>query len=575
METPQSKDSLEEKLLADLEVYAKYLGTTNKEEEKELLSKKDEIVAQLMAGKFRDLGGLVAMRGFIYQYYVSVFYAISMVYKKRESWWDAVILEYFDDVALVGNKKIRFIQVKTTRNTHTLSNFTTRKKLKNPEFDLDRFNSWVEKNILNYDYYIKENKEFEVFFNEEDTLFEPQFEIITNSSQNSLQNIDRYTLNMNFNNEEEIEDTDPFKKAIQTPIAISDDEKVEFSDIAKENVDYYLKRLYVNKFGSILELRDDILGMISEIVGTNDARKASINDYIFEKFLSNIIKRCYNDNEETIRREDLVISKDEVENLINRWKSEVKELITLASYQDTAFSVFEKAIENLKHDFNEDYENEKLKDELLNNLGWFQEVTIKEFSQNPMYCVSFIDKLFVANYGLTIWDFKNSKSEEFLRVSLKHIIYFLSFYTEKKFNYKDAKMIFHKGESQIIDNVLFTIYHARDKYNLIESNNRVISNFNSCKVSTHITDNIYCLTLGSKVERETGQAEEALAQFITEATDKKEPSILDVPAKLHFVNIEKFNSFFETLGRTKDSLETFQNTKLLSTWNDYRKKMIN
>lgn len=76
---------------------------------------------------------------------------------KKVTWWDCVILEYFDDVTLLSKNKIRFIQVKTVRerskNKHTPSNFTTREKLSKPKEDKERFNSWVEKIFLNYDFF--------------------------------------------------------------------------------------------------------------------------------------------------------------------------------------------------------------------------------------------------------------------------------------------------------------------------------------------------------------------------------------------------------------------------------------
>ncbi|WP_230163453.1 dsDNA nuclease domain-containing protein, partial [Peribacillus simplex] len=148
---PTSLNNLHEKVGNALD---EYISDLEESEKLEVLHKKDEIVANLMAGKFRDLGGLTAMRGFVYQYYVSMYYMMSMISPTRESWWDAVVLEYFDDITLIGEEKIRFIQVKTIREggdkNHQANNFYTRKSLDQVEDPKSHFNSWVEKNILNY-----------------------------------------------------------------------------------------------------------------------------------------------------------------------------------------------------------------------------------------------------------------------------------------------------------------------------------------------------------------------------------------------------------------------------------------
>ncbi|MEM5673128.1 dsDNA nuclease domain-containing protein [Bacillus cereus] len=77
---------------------------------------------------------MTAIRGFVYQYYVAAKYLIDMLFSKT-AWWDKVIFELLDDIALCGDKKIRFIQVKTKResnlsNTLTLSELNNRDKKK-------------------------------------------------------------------------------------------------------------------------------------------------------------------------------------------------------------------------------------------------------------------------------------------------------------------------------------------------------------------------------------------------------------------------------------------------------------
>ena len=68
-----------------------------------------------------EKGGIVALRGFMYQYLVTVYYMLKIVKKKID--WDYVIYELGDDVALVKKNKICFCQVKTKMDSDEFINF--------------------------------------------------------------------------------------------------------------------------------------------------------------------------------------------------------------------------------------------------------------------------------------------------------------------------------------------------------------------------------------------------------------------------------------------------------------------
>lgn len=529
-----------------------------------------------MSGKFRDLGGLVAMRGFMYQYYVAMYYAVAMLYKRNENWWHSVVLEYFDDVALIGEKKIRFTQVKTVRekteNKHIPSNFTSRKNLSNSEDDRKQFNSWIEKNFMNYDFFLEDESAIESVKERESYL--PQFEIITNSSSVTLQDIDFYTLNSTFNNEDDIPSDDKIKKKMMEPVKKGAGKEVRFEDVANKDLEFYLRKLYINKFGSMVELYNNIYEMIGEILVIDDIRKPSIIEYIIEKLFADIIHRCYDDNEERIKKGNLVIHKKELGELFRRWEMESKEAITAISYQDTASGLFEKASLNLKSDFIRDYPNAGLRNDLIETLGWFREITSTEFNQNPSYCVYFLNRLFNTNNTLTIWDFEHSDSESYLRNSIKHIVYFLTFYTEKISNYKEAKLVFHAGESDLINGILFTIYHAREQYSSIESKNRVVTTLFECEVSNKHDNDIYCLVLGSRFNKSNELTNQIASKFMANTIPKSEPSIIEVPDQIHFVDIEQFEAFFEVFQQEGSSINSFQHNELLKEWEKYIKRIV-
>lgn len=573
MSEKQADNKKKENISKGLDRFARELSEDEKDE---ILSKKDYIVTSLMSGKFSDLGGIVAMRGFVYQYYVAMFYAVAMLYKKNDSWWDSVILEYFDDVALVGENKIRFIQVKTVRenasNKHTAANFTTRKKLSRPESDRVKFNSWIEKVFLNYDYFLDDENILENGINRES--YSPEFEITTNSASVTLQDIDLYTLNGAFNNVKDNSSKDKIRDKILKPVKNKLHEEIYFNDVAKKDLEFYLQRLYINKFGSIKELYSNIREMISEILAINDIREPSIIEYIIEKLFTNIIHRCYNDNEDTLKKSNLVIGKNELDELFKHWVIESKEVITATSFQDTAVGLFEKASENLKNEFIRYYTNEGLRTDLIETLGWFREVTNTEIKQSPSYCVHFLNKLFNTNNTLTLEDFKHTDSELHLRNSIKHIVYFLTFYSEKQSNYKDAKLIFHNGESNLISSVLFTIYHARNQYSNIESKNKVVTTLLECEVSNKQDNDIYCLVLGSKFEPSDKSSIQIASKFMATSISESEISIIEVPDKIHFVDIEKFEDFFKGFQQENIFIDSFQHEELLKEWDDHIKRIV-
>lgn len=578
-QVPTSLNNLHEKVGNALDEYTSDLEESEK---LEVLHKKDEIVANLMAGKFRDLGGLTAMRGFVYQYYVSMYYMMSMISPTRESWWDAVVLEYFDDITLIGEEKIRFIQVKTIREggdkNHQANNFYTRKSLDQVEDPKSHFNSWVEKNILNYDYFLESNTVEDIT---DKNSYEPQFEIVTNTKKSSLSSLKKYTENINYeitdsvSAEGEIEDAikedDVFKKAIQKPINKFD---YSFEDYAQMDIDYYLKRLYINKLGSTRELYEDTLNMIEETVYVTDIRAKSIAEHIFNRMFSFVISNSHEDNEDKIKKSELIITKAQINYLIQGWLVEAKELISESSYYDSAWGIFETTIGSLETEFKEQFANGSLKAELLTQLDWLNNHITASNRENSTYCVSIFNKIFNGNNNLSIWDFEHGDIRSNLKESLRFIVYFTVFYESHSEVYHNAKMLFHEGKSSVIDNVLFTIYHARNKLNKVTSIEKIKSSLDECHVSRHITFDLYCLLIGSKKDVLNPLASKISAKFkITTDVDSLK-KITEVPDHMKFVDVSELEDFFESFKQEGIELDSFKEIELLPGWKEYLDEIV-
>nr|WP_285801444.1 dsDNA nuclease domain-containing protein [Exiguobacterium sp. s191] len=519
-----------------------------------------------MSGNFRDLGGLTAMRGFVYQYYVSMYYMVSMIYPKKESTWHSVILEYFDDVTLISEKNIRFIQVKTVREgegkSHAPNNFTKRKSLKDDQYPKLHFNSWIEKNILNYDYFLE--SDFISDKNKSDYL--PQFEIVTNTKQNSLSDLKKYTGNINFKIDDDIELDDKLKIGILKPV---EKFNFNFNDFSKEKIDFYLKKLYINKFGSNRVLYENVIDMIEEIILIKDIRSKSIAEYVFGKLFGFVILKSHEDNEAVIKKEDLIITKSQIKELISQWVGEAKELISESSYYDSAWSIFNRAILDLELEIKEQFANNNLKSELLNELYLLNVHITENNRNNNTYCVLLINKIFNGNNSLSIWDFKHGNIKNNLKDSLRFMIYFLVFYEEHAEVYNTAKLLFHEGRSEMIDNILFTLYHARNNSNKVTSIEKLKISLNECQVSRKISLDLYCLLIGTKKDSINSEASDILNMFKATSNANSVHRITDVPDNMRFVDVDEIEDLFDGFKGEEIKLNTFKHDKLLPEWEKY------
>lgn len=563
---PKVADSKREKLVKKVESYAE--DHLESSEKLEIIRNKDQIVSDLMAGKFRDLGGLTAMRGFVYQYYVSMFYIISMIYPKRDSWWDSVVLEYFDDVTLIGDSKIRFIQVKTVKEggskAHAPHEFTTRKSLKKPESPRDNFNSWVEKNVLNYDYFLENDS----IVNIDKSSYVPQFEIITNTKSKSLSDLMIYTGNVNFEIEHDISPQDKIKAAILEPV-----KGLKFEGYSKKKIDYYLKKLYINKFGSTRELYENIIDMIEETIVISDIRAKSIAEYVFQKLFAFVISNSHEDNEERLKKSDLVLTKSQINHSMKTWVIEAKELISESSYYDSAVAIFKKVLEELELEFKTQFVNENFKSELLEKLQSVNEHITESNRINSTYCVSILNKIFNGNNSLSMWDFERGDIKINLKESMRYIIYFLVFYENHSETYKTAKLLFHEGHSSVIDNILFTIYHARNNSNKLTTIEKVKLLLTECQVSRQITLDLYCLLIGTKSDSTSSEVLEILNKLKITDINSNPNKITDVPNNMRFVDVSKIEDLFNGL-KEEASLESFKSDNLLPLWKEYLDNIV-
>lgn len=144
----------------------------------------------LLAVEPDEIGGRTALAGFFYQFLVTIEYIIEVM----EGKWDFVSVELHEDIIVGKDNVIRFIQVKTSKETDLRVSETgiySRSPYEKNGNSYRLPDSWVDKLLLKARYFPK-NQDFHT-----------QFELITSFVVTSSQNVDVsvHRKNYNFNNE--------------------------------------------------------------------------------------------------------------------------------------------------------------------------------------------------------------------------------------------------------------------------------------------------------------------------------------------------------------------------------------
>ena len=559
------------------ESLTKYLETNKDYEDTELdliKLQKEEIISKLMSANFRDKGGLIAMRGFIYQYYVAIYYILLMIHSKKDSWWHSVILEYFDDVTLVGENKIRFIQVKTIKENgskvHQFSDFTNRSERSNKQQANKKvyFDSWIDKVFANYDYFIEENYNTQLFSDAESNLFIPEFEIVTNNYF-SIKKLAVYQGNIDFNLRDINLDNDDLKTAL-----LKTSNTFEFENAFNEDIDFYLKKLKLTTLGSTVELAFTIKNIIQEyiqnmnLINKGDNRAESIATYVFENLLTYVIKNSHEDNEEKMNKNNLVITENLACELIIKWVMEAKDLISIDSFNDSAFQLFSEAFISLRKEFSCNITNTNLNREMLNTLESLNKIILEKIEIDNSYCIKVLNKIFNGDNAIIFWDLGESNIRSELTEALRFIIYFLVFCKNHSEKYESARFFFHQGLFEdYLDNILFTIYHSRSKLTKKDSIEKIKILINECEDSRSISFELYCLLVGTKNESDsTNDKYSQLNKLVGHGEVHK---ITNVPSNLKFIDSISIDIFIEKLFESKGELESFKNNEVISIWRSF------
>ncbi|RTX72866.1 DUF4297 domain-containing protein [Mammaliicoccus sciuri] len=531
----------------------------------------EDIIDKLMEGNFEDLGGLTAIRGFMYQYYVTMYYILKMVQDPKNSWWDKVVVEYFDDVALLSNDKIRFIQVKTIREHSSKKllpkDIYSRSRKKSVDSEYNHFNSWIEKLFKSYDVFIGKNQSSLIYsYFEEIPFINPEFELVSNTPHNSLNDLEEFTLNTSF--KANFSENNILKKKLEIPVEYKG-ENIPFSKVFSKPVDFYLERLYINKLGSFESLKSTIEGIIEDIIGIEHPIKKTIIGEIFSNLLSEIAKRTYRDDPE-IDKSDLVFKREDVKRLIYTWSESLKD--STASYleDESLLKTIKYLLEALRSEFQDEFKsNQMLVNEILETIDWFSTEFENQFRKNSNYCLVFLNKLFNLQKIIKFEQFNNDKDKQHIKRSLAYIIRCLVFYPSKKVEFQNSQLLFHTGEIEN-EKLLFTIYNARNRTGTEIVKNTIVSALQQCEYGSNINQDLFSLIIDEKKEKQTDKnktSERLAARFTVAKIERDEISIIDPPENLKFINKDEVDAFFEFFREMPvESIRTFQDKEIEAQW---------
>lgn len=438
----------------------------------------DDIKA-LLQGYQTELGGLIAIRGFVYQYYVAIYYMLKMLHKK-DAWWSSVVFELMDDIALLGENRVRFVQVKTVKEAGEVNNFTPADLYKREKGELD---SWLDKLFLNFSEFNNVYKDKFINVDINDIIVE--FEIATNNTYNK--DLSVYSANSDFY----ITDNDKLTK-LSTKLAFPC--KLTSSilpDIVGKEITWCLSRFRLHHMDRFMVLKGQIIGIIKEL---SKQDSTDVSEHILKHIFYTIVGRTQNDK--VLNVNQYVFTKEEVQAMIQRIKPVAMRDAKDYLHSQDIQSKFVQCIEELRNDFMRI--SSAVKIELLQTLTWIQDELVKKSRQDVYVYVRFLHLLFDMTSSDSERSIKNSTELTALKKSLEMMTLCLTFYVDKQFLLSDARMITKQGKNQNVEWKVFTLFHANESGYFDIICKKVNDVVDTCPILQRIHEQFYCLILGSK-----------------------------------------------------------------------------
>jgi len=507
-------------------------------------------VEALLRGYPTDLGGLVAIRGFVYQYYVAIYYMLQMLHKK-DAWWKCVVFELMDDLVLLGDEHIRFVQVKTVKeggeaNIFSLGDFCKREKAE--------LNSWLDKLFLNFPRVNSMNSITNVSLLGSDPTIE--FEIATNNNYNK--DLRSYSDNGNFL----ISDPTKLKALSQKFDKPCKKTNVLLKDKVGKEIDWCLARFRLNHMDRFIVLKNQILGMIKELSCVDSL---DVSERILQHIFYYVLERTQSDSVQDVKR--YVFQKDELQELIRSTKAigsrEVRYYLNSHDIQ----SKFDQCINELRNDFQRIPSPVKI--ELIQTITWIQDELLSKSKQDVFVYTRFLHLLFDMTRSDANRNLETSSEISALKKSLEMMTLCLTFYVDKEFLLSDARLLTQQGKDQHTNLRTFTLFHAQESEYFDIICKKIVDIADSCSVLQHMHEHFYCFILGSKRRNSLLKRKPHGVTSVTDNFNETEQVIItDKASLIKYYNHEFLEDVQDYFYNMEDQISLIESS-VVESWHDF------
>lgn len=559
-----TSEQLKKVLSKELE---KYINNNISDEEKENAAKEFDIIIQgFLKGKIKpeDLGGIIAVRGFVYQYYVALNYMLEMVLKPDK--WSCLIYELGDDITLIGDKDITFVQVKTEREDdapHNLTQTTLTKRDKG-------LNSWLDKLFSNLNK-IK-NKIKDVGYKEEivDGI-DIHFVLATNMNYDSDKILAPYS-----DRDKKKHKDDKLYDEINKSVVDKSKNILNFNDYVNKDPQWCLDRFYINHCGISTYLWIKIREKLIKIINYDDHEVAR---RILDKLLTEILKRTSNDNVQIEdERKKFVFHRNEIVDLIEEYKQESILEVYNRIKSGVIKNHFQECFDSIQTIINQEWRN-PFKERLNETLLWLKESLENIEVTDPFVYERFFNRIFfLENYKSVSMDLNDPNIKSFLIYSLKNIIFNMIFYDERSIlGDTNTKFLIKSGKNFENKKHLFTIYNGKSNENFMTCTQKIIKKIDDCPITRSIKDEIFCFLVN---DVEDVSMSSYFPGYSPIMNDKDKIKITHKHVKVKFYRYKKLEGFRDALKAISDresELESLEQPFILDGWdkfilNEYRRE---
>ncbi|EJQ03971.1 dsDNA nuclease domain-containing protein [Bacillus paranthracis] len=539
---------------------------------------KQQLMDSILNGKIPDFSGVTAIRGFLYQYYVTAKYVIDMVYLKS-AWWDKVTFELLDDISLHGNGKIRFVQVKTKRESDVVNSLI-------PSELYERKNkkgSWLDKLFLR-NTHIPDYGESKMVLDKDLVLTNDlQFELATNVQYH--EKIAIYEKNDAFLNKRKDKEYSVLVNALEED-NLKWGVKHEGVDMVFDNSFYknsersltlwYLKKFRIRRYGNLFSLRKELIDSIASYTeGTSNPFYEYKATIILENLLIEIITRTCRDDEE-ISLGNFQFDKEELRKKFEGWCESAKAIANADSERNNLRGEFRECFEKIKSDIEHAKWKSSLDQELMDTLTHIQDYLDEQSrysGKDPFIYQRFLQRLFHMRNAQSRVPLNRIDDTPCLYRSLKCFIYILVFYREISYTSKNARLLF----KSVLDgeNIweTFMMYNVRQKEDMVFAMKSVRLSSLNCSFSKDLNHDYYCFVADAKPEISGGltlnignQIDSVNVSVVESAIEDKEreKKIIEQTENIKFVSAEFIEQFFELLRAS--TAFSFKEQNIVNEW---------